>query len=83
MDVVVFASAGAEEVVLDTVVAADSVRVDVRVRADTLILRAVRLPSGDAQGRELSRRVVELTGDSAVRWEIGRAVQGRESPQRP
>ena len=73
--VVVFASAGAGEVVLDTVAAGDSVRIELRVGSDPLKLRAV-----DLDGNELGSEFLDLPDmanaasppDSAtpIRWEL-------------
>lgn len=73
--VIVFASAGAGEVVLDTVAAGDSVRIEVRVGSDPLKLRAV-----DLDGNELGTAFLDLPDmatassppDSAapIRWEL-------------
>lgn len=59
----VSARAGSTEVVLDTVPAGDSTRVDIRVRADRLDLVA-----RDASGAEVTREEVELDSDSLNRW---------------
>lgn len=74
-EIVVYASAGAGEVVLDTVSAGDSVRIEVRVGSDPLKLRAV-----DLDGNELGSEFLALPDmetapsppDSAVpiRWEL-------------
>lgn len=73
--VIVYASAGAGEVLLDTVVAGDSVRIEVRVGSDPLKLRAV-----DLDGNELGSAFLDLPDpdsaspppDSAapIRWEL-------------
>jgi len=73
--VIVFASAGAGEVVLDTVAAGDSVRIELRVGSDPLKLRAV-----DLDGNELGSEFLDLPDmanaasppDSAtpIRWEL-------------
>ncbi len=64
-EVYAFASAGAAQVVLDTVPAADSVRVDVRVRAGR-----VNLEARDAGGRLIVSGVIELVVGVVNRWEI-------------
>jgi len=63
----VFATAGAARVVLDTVPAQDSLRVDIRVRADRVDFEAE-----DGSGRLLRRETVDLAADSLTRWLIGR-----------
>lgn len=62
----VFASAGAVRVALDTVPAGDSVRVDVRVRADR-----IRLEAEDAGGAAIGSLELELEPGEINRWEIG------------
>lgn len=62
----VFASAGAARVALDTVAAGDSTRVDVRVRADRILLEAE-----DETGAGLGSVELELVPDDINRWEIG------------
>ena len=62
---VVHASAGAGRVVLDTVPGADSLRIDVRLRA-----RAVRLEAADVGGRSLGTMELLLEPDSVHRWEV-------------
>lgn len=62
--VVVTADAGAGPITLDTVAAGDSVRVDLRMRADSAMLTA---ESPDGAGADTSLR---LARDSLVRWEI-------------
>ena len=76
--VIVYASAGAGEVLLDTVPAGDSTQIDVRVGSDPLKLRAV-----DLEGNELGSEYLDLPDletsppppDSAVpiRWELRRS----------
>ncbi len=76
--VIVYASAGAGEVLLDTVAAGDSTQIDVRVGSDPLKLRAV-----DLDGNELGSAYFDLPDletassppDSAVpiRWELPRS----------
>jgi len=66
-DAIVFASANAAEVVLDTVPAGDSTVVVVAVRADTLLLRA---EAARDSGELLARRSVWLGAGSGVRWVI-------------
>ena len=61
----VFAAAGAARVALDTVPGQDSLRVDIRVRADRVDLEAE-----DAAGRSLKRETLEMTVDSVTRWVI-------------
>ncbi len=73
--VIVYASAGAGEVLLDTLAAGDSVRIEVRVGSDPLKLRAV-----DLDGNELGSEYLDLPGmatassppDSTapIRWEL-------------
>ncbi len=73
--VIVYASAGAGEVLLDTVAAGDSVRIEVRVGSDPLKLRAV-----DLDGNELGSEYFDLpdmattssSPDSTapIRWEL-------------
>jgi hypothetical protein len=61
----VFARAGAQTVVLDTVPATDSVRVDIRLRSDRVDLEAEGPP-----GRTLSAVTLELEVGVLNRWEI-------------
>lgn len=61
----VYASAGAEPVLLDTVPGGDSVRVDVEVRADRLQLEA-----SEPSGEPLGAGELELHPDEVVRWEV-------------
>lgn len=61
----VYASAGAEAVLLDTVPPRDSVRVDVEVRAERLQLEAT-----DASGEPRGSGELELDPDVVVRWEV-------------
>lgn len=61
----VFAHAGAARVMLDTVPALDSVRLDIRLRATR-----VNLEAEDAIGRPLSSDLLELRVESANRWVI-------------
>jgi hypothetical protein len=72
--VIVYASAGAGEVLLDTVAAGDSTQMEVRVGSDPLKLRAV-----DLDGNELGSEYLDLSDvaissppDSAgpIRWEL-------------
>lgn len=62
---VVYADAGAGRVLLDTVAGADSVRVNVRVRATRL-----RLEAADRWGEPLGAGAVELVADSVARWSV-------------
>ncbi len=73
--VIVYASAGAGEVLLDTVASSDSTQIEVRVGSDPLKLRAV-----DLDGNELGSEYLDLPDmataslppDSAapIRWEL-------------
>jgi hypothetical protein len=73
--VIVYASAGAGEVLLDTVAAGDSVRIEVRVGSDPLKLRAV-----DLDGNELGSEYLDLPdmaitssppdSSAPIRWEL-------------
>ena len=63
----VFAAAGAGRVAVDTVPAHDSVRVDIRVRADMVLLEA-----RDAGGVLLRGEEAALVRDRTNRWVIGR-----------
>ena len=73
--VIVYASAGAGEVLLDTVAAGDSVRIEVRVGSDPLKLRAV-----DLDGNELGSEYLDLPdmattssppdSTAPIRWEL-------------
>ncbi len=73
--VIVLASAGAAEVLVDTVPAADSTRVDLRVESDLVRLRAV-----DLEGNELGSGYLGVEGRSEddepadsiapLRWEL-------------
>ncbi len=73
--VIVYASAGAGEVLLDTVASGDSVRIEVRVGSDPLKLRAV-----DLDGNELGSEYLDLPDMAAassppdssapIRWEL-------------
>ena len=65
VDAYVSAAAGAGSVVLDTVPRRDSVRVNVRVRADL-----VRLEARDAEGILLASTDLALAGDTLNRWDI-------------
>jgi hypothetical protein len=62
----VYARAGAQTVVLDTVPASDSVRVDIRVRSDRVDLEAEGPP-----GRPLAAVTLKLQAGVLNRWEIG------------
>ncbi len=68
----VFASAGAARVVLDTVPGADSVLVDIRLRADHVDLEAE-----DDTGRVLSTTSIDLVQTVINRWEILAEGAGR------
>lgn len=70
--VVVYASAGAARVVLDTVPGRDSTLVNLRVRAER-----VDLVAADEAGREIAGGALELLPDLLNRWEIrGGAAPG-------
>lgn len=71
VDAVVFASAGADRVVLDTVLQGDSIRVDVEVRS-----RWLRLEASDDRGVELGGEEVEPGDEGVFRWR----VSGRTPP---
>lgn len=62
----VFASAGSDRVALDTVPARDSTLVDVRVRADRILLEAE-----DEQGAGIGSIELDLGTGGTNRWEIG------------
>ncbi|WP_420633384.1 hypothetical protein [Candidatus Palauibacter sp.] len=64
-DLYIFASAGAAHVALDTVPRRDSVRVDIRVRADI-----VRFEASDSSGVLLERADVALDREALNRWVI-------------
>lgn len=74
--VIVYASAGAAEVLVDTVAAGDSAQVELRVGSGPLKLRAV-----DLDGNELGTEFIDLpdpapsSPDSAapLRWELRRS----------
>lgn len=61
--VLVYASAGAGRVVLDTVPAQDSVRIDVQVRAEHVLLEVT-----DPSGRSLLQHDLALIPDTLNRW---------------
>jgi len=65
VDAYVFAAAGAGSVVLDTVPRRDSVRVNIRVRADL-----VRLEARDTEGTLLAEIDLALARDTLNRWAI-------------
>ena len=65
-DAVVFAAAAARSVALDTVPLRDSIRVDIRVRADRVLLEA-----RDSSGSLLDREDVALQRDHLNHWIIG------------
>lgn len=65
-EALVFATAGAARVALDTVPGRDSLQVDIRVRADRVDLEAE-----DASGRSLKRETLDLAEGSVTRWVIG------------
>lgn len=60
-----YGSAGAEEVLLDTVPAADSALLELRIRVDSVVLRATS-PYGTGRGRA----VVRFRRGEPGRWEI-------------
>lgn len=73
--IVVYASAGAGEVLLDTVAARDSVRIEVRVGSDPLKLRAVDLDGNELGSEFLALPDLETASspqDSAapIRWKL-------------
>lgn len=72
IEALVYASAGAGRVLLDSVAARDSSRVDIRVRA-----RRVRMEAADAAGRPLAAELLELRSDTLLRWRVGRTAGGR------
>lgn len=74
----VFVAAGAEGVALDTVPPRDSARVDVRVRADMVVLEA-----RDASGVLLDRAHSRMEAGRLNRWEIALAPGGRVTPPAP
>lgn len=74
----VFAAAGAGNVALDTIRPRDSVRVDIRVRADI-----VRIEARDSRGVVLDRREAALEGDRLNRWEILPDPPGSVTPAPP
>ncbi len=65
VEAVVYASAGAGRVLLDTLAGRDSSRIDVEVRAERLRLEALDL--GD---ETLADAEVRLDPDSLTRWEV-------------
>lgn len=64
-EALVFASAGAGRVALDTVPGTDSTLVDIRLRADRVLLEA-----RDRAGRVLKSDTLDLDGSAVNRWEI-------------
>ena len=72
--IVVFASAGAREVLVDTVAARDSSRLNVQVAAGLLRLRAV-----DLEGNELGVAVLSTWRDDPLGGEEGGARRGVDS----
>jgi hypothetical protein len=64
-EALVFASAGAGRVALDTVPGTDSTLVDIRLRADRVLLEA-----RDRSGRVLKTETLDLDGTAVNRWEI-------------
>lgn len=74
----VFASAGAGRVVLDTVPGSDSVFVDIRVRADEVLLEAE-----DDAGHVVSSITLDLVRADINRWEITRMGRDLVTLSRP
>ena len=74
----VFVAAGGEGVALDTVPARDSARVDIRVRADVVVLEA-----RDSSGVLLDRAHSRMEVDRVNRWEIAPAPGGRVTSPAP
>lgn len=74
----VFATAGAGRVSVDTVPAHDSVLVDIRVRADVVLLEA-----HDARGALLHGEEATLGRDRTNRWVIGRNTTERVTTSAP
>ena len=62
-EIMVWASAGAQRVVLDTLAAHDSVRVDIQVRAQRVLMEVT-----DASGRPLLQHDLSLLADTVTRW---------------
>jgi len=80
-EALVFASAGAGRVALDTVPGTDSTLVDIRLRADRVLLEA-----RDRSGRVLKSETLDLDGTTVNRWEItvsdaSRAVVRSSAPR--
>lgn len=71
-EALVFASAGAARIVLDTVPGVDSLLVDIRLRADHVDLEAE-----DDTGRVLSTTSIDLVRTVINRWEILAEGAGR------
>lgn len=74
----VYADAGAERILLDTVPRADSVRVNVEVRAARL-----RLTATDRWGERLAAASIDLRPDSLHRWELPGGTPPAEDGGRP
>lgn len=66
-----YGSAGAREVLLDTVPGADSARLELRIRADSVVLRATS-PYGTLRGRT----VVRFRRGEPGRWVIPTGASG-------
>lgn len=73
--IMVLASAGAARVVLDTLPAGDSVRLNVRLRSDVILLEGSDLRGGRVGSTELL-----LEPDSLNRWEALPAPGGARDP---
>lgn len=65
VDLIIYANAGADRVVLDTVPGQDSTHVNVEIRA-----RRVTLEAEDGAGQTVGSDVLELVPASRNRWEI-------------
>lgn len=74
----VFASAGAGRVAVDTVPGSDSTLVDIRLRADHVMLEA-----RDPSGRVVKSEEVELDRSVVNRWEIAPADASRVAARPP
>ena len=77
-DAFVFAAAGARRVALDTVPPGDSVRVDIRVRADMVLLEA-----RDSSGTLLDGEEIAPERERLNRWIVAAGSADRVTPAAP
>ncbi|WP_419950169.1 hypothetical protein [Candidatus Palauibacter sp.] len=77
-DAFVFAAAAARRVALDTVPPRDSIRVDIRVRADVVLLEA-----RDSSGTLLDSEDIALEREHLNHWIIGAGSAARVTPAAP